>query len=104
MTCDRYHLLFFGTRNILFSASSFHLVFCRGPQPILFCMHSIVPTRSCNLLRIIILVSTLYGSCPIVMMRRDSGTIWLIELDKSQSLGSLSGDYSRSDRSNRMRT
>lgn len=59
MTCDRYHLLFLGTRDIFFSASSFHLVFCQGPQPILFCMHSIVLTLSCNLFRIIILVSTL---------------------------------------------
>lgn len=58
MTCDRYHLLFLGARNILV-VLSFGLL--SGPQPILFCicMHSIVLTLSCNLFRIIILVSTI---------------------------------------------
>ena len=35
------------------------------------CIHSIVMTRSCNLFRIIILVSTLHGFCPIVMKNEE---------------------------------
>jgi hypothetical protein len=61
--------------TVVFSEWSFHLVFFRGPHVILFCMHSIVPTLSCNLLRIIILVSTLtrpFSNCNDEMRLRYS--------------------------------